>query len=43
MRQKLARIIDQHGAPRVRERRLRIGVTQQQFARIFGVAFRADA
>jgi len=36
---KLARIIDLRVARRIRERRLRIGMTQQNLAAIIGVAF----
>jgi transcriptional regulator with XRE-family HTH domain len=39
MQQELARIIDLRVARRIRERRLRIGMTQQQLARSIGVAF----
>jgi transcriptional regulator with XRE-family HTH domain len=39
MRQELDRMIDRRVARRIRERRLRIGMTQQQLARIIGVAF----
>jgi transcriptional regulator with XRE-family HTH domain len=39
MRQELARIIDLRVASRIRERRLCVGMTQQQLARIIGVAF----
>jgi transcriptional regulator with XRE-family HTH domain len=37
--QELARIIDRRVARRIRERRLRLGMTQLQLARIIGVAF----
>jgi transcriptional regulator with XRE-family HTH domain len=39
MQQELARNIDLRVASRIRERRLCIGMTQQQLARIIGVAF----
>jgi len=39
MQQELARRIDLRVASRIRERRLCIGMTQQQLARIIGVAF----
>ena len=39
MRQEPATTIDLRVARRIRERRLRIGMTQQQLARIIGVAF----
>jgi transcriptional regulator with XRE-family HTH domain len=35
----LARMIDRRVARRIRERRLRIGMTQQKLAEIIGVAF----
>jgi transcriptional regulator with XRE-family HTH domain len=39
MQQELARSIDLRVASRIRERRLCVGMTQQQLARIIGVAF----
>jgi transcriptional regulator with XRE-family HTH domain len=39
MSKDLARIIDLRVARRIRERRLRVGMTQQQLAEIIGVAF----
>lgn len=39
MTQPLAPMIDQRVARRIREQRLRIGMTQQQLARRIGVAF----
>ncbi len=39
MPSELARTIDLRVARRIRERRLRIGMTQQTLARIIGVAF----
>jgi transcriptional regulator with XRE-family HTH domain len=35
----LARMIDRRVARRIRERRMRIGMTQQKLAKIIGVAF----
>jgi transcriptional regulator with XRE-family HTH domain len=39
MSQNFARIIDRRVARRIRERRLGIGMTQHELARIIGVAF----
>jgi transcriptional regulator with XRE-family HTH domain len=39
MSENFARIIDRRVARRIRERRLHIGMTQHQLARIIGVAF----
>jgi transcriptional regulator with XRE-family HTH domain len=39
MSSELSRIIDLRVARRIRERRLRIGMTQQKLAKIIGVAF----
>jgi transcriptional regulator with XRE-family HTH domain len=39
MSQELAKLIDRRVAHRIREQRLRLGMTQQQLAQIIGVAF----
>jgi transcriptional regulator with XRE-family HTH domain len=39
MSQNFARMIDRRVARRIRERRLHLGMTQHQLARILGVAF----
>src|SRR5437667_12834628 len=39
MKTDIAKIVDQHVAERIRQRRLRLGITQQALAQMIGVAF----